>query len=270
MRKTGTHKKWKTCMFKFEKKKEKSIFRTKTWEIQAGSAIKGIFQGAAISAGTAFLFYRSGWGLLTAVFFIPVCVKRAKEERVGRRRKQLLEQFKSGMQIVAGSLGAGYSMENAWRNAQVEMGRLYGEQSEFYLELCRMNQKIRMNEPLEKLLYEFACDTNIEDIRNFAEIYQYARRSGGNITEIIRKTVGRMQEKADVMSEIDHAIAAKRAEQRMMNILLPGILLFITLSSPEYTDTLYHTFSGICVMSVCLSGYLTACRWSEKLMDIKV
>ena len=70
-----------------------------------------------------------------------------------------------------------------------------------------------------------------------------------------------MQEKTEVLQEIETAVAAKRAEQRMMMILLPVILLFITLSSPEYTGALYKNLAGVLVMSACLCGYLVVFFW---------
>lgn len=227
-------------------------------------------EGLGLTVGAAFLFYRSPAAIVLAAIFIPMYLLRKKQEYIRERKQRLLQQFKSGMQIVSGALAAGYSMENAWKAAEKDMGRLYGRNSEFYLELNRMNQKIRMNEPLEQILYDFAIRSGSEDICNFAEIFRYAKRNGGNVTEIIRTTLHRMQEKADIMAEIENAVAAKRAEQKMMNVMLPGILLFVTLGSPEYVSSLYHTPLGIIVMSICLAGYLFACRWSEKLTDISV
>ena len=232
--------------------------------------VLGIFGGILLSVGVAFLFYRSAAAMLLAVFFVPYYLSKKKKEYVRVQKAHLLQQFKSGMQMVSGTLAAGYSIENAWRSAQVEIGRLYGAEAEFYLELKRMNRKVRMNEPFEKILSDFAYRTGIEDICNFAEIFRYARRSGGNVTEIIRTTVSRMQEKEDILSEIQNAVAAKKMEQRMMNIMFPGILLFVTLGSPEYVDSLYGTLPGVLIMSICLAGYLFACHWSEKLVDIQV
>ena len=80
----------------------------------------------------------------------------------------------------------------------------------------------------------------------------------------------KMQEKTEVLQEIETAVAAKRAEQRMMMILLPVILLFITLSSPEYTGALYKNLAGVLVMSACLCGYLVVFFWSEKIVQIPV
>lgn len=232
--------------------------------------LRGIAEGAALTAGTAFLFYRSPIAMILAVPFIPVYLMRKKRRCIRECTRRLQQQFKSGMQMVSGALAAGYSMENAWENAEADIGKLYGKNSEFYLELSRMNQKVRMNEPLEQILYEFAIRSGSEDICNFAEIFRYAKRNGGNVTEIIRTTISRMQEKADIMAEIENAVAARRAEQKMMNFMLPGILMFITIGSPEYTATLYHTPFGVLVMSICLAGYLFACRWSERLTDIPI
>ncbi len=232
--------------------------------------LRGIAEGLGLTAGAAFLFYRSPAAMMLAVIFIPMYLARKKQAYVRERKQRLQQQFKSGMQMVSGSLAAGYSMENAWKNAEKDLERLYGRNSEFYLELNRMNQKLRMNEPLEQILYDFAIRSGSEDICNFAEIFRYAKRNGGNVTEIIRTTIRRMQEKADIMAEIENAVAAKRAEQKMMNVMLPGILLFVTLGSPEYVSSLYHTPLGVFVMSICLAGYLFACRWSEKLTDISV
>ena len=57
---------------------------------------------------------------------------------------------------------------------------------------------------------------------------------------------------------------------RMMMILLPVILLFITLGSPEYTGALYKNLAGVLVMSACLCGYLVVFFWSEKIVQIPV
>lgn len=229
-----------------------------------------VLGGLGLSAAAAFLFYRSPAAMILAVVFLPLYTAGRKREYIRARQERLMRQFRSGLQMVAGSLAAGYSMENAWFSAQEEIGRLYGTDSEFYQELWRMNRKVRMNEPFDKVLMDFARRSGVEDVFHFAEIYRYARKSGGNIAQIIQRTTKRMQEKEEVMAEIANAVAAKKMEQRMIMFLLPGILLFITLSSPGYAEALYGTFSGVIVMSVCLAGYIFSCGWAERLTDIRI
>lgn len=223
-----------------------------------------------MSGVIAFLFYRSVWGLCLSAIVIPVCIHRKKKKEQEMRDRRMQVQFQSAIRAIAGALTAGYSLESAWRYAVEELERLYGRTGEVYREFYQMNQKIRMNEPVEQLLYEFAGRSGNEDICHFSEILLYVKRSGGNLTEIIRKTGSRMQEKYEILREIETGVAAKRAEQKMMMLLLPGILFFVTLSSPEYSSHLYGNPAGIAVMSGCLLGYVGAFFWSEKIMAIAV
>ncbi|MCD8300660.1 MAG: type II secretion system F family protein [Clostridiales bacterium] len=225
---------------------------------------------AALAAGGAFLFYRSVWGMIPGMSLAYMFMRSRKKKWESASIGRLKEQFISGMQMVSGSLTAGYSMENAWRRAARELEALYGRNAEFCIYMRQMNQRLAVNEPLEKILNDFADQCGLEDICRFAEVYSYAKRSGGNLTEIIRSVTGRMQERAEVMTEIETTVASKKMEQSIMNILMPGILLFVTVSSPSYVSALYHNALGILVMSVSLAGYIACMVWSQKLMDIPV
>ncbi len=238
-----------------------------------GSALwmtRNIAVGILLSLAVAYLFYRSVWAVALAVVLVPLYLKSQWDRRDRAQTQELQHQFLSGMQMVSGSLRAGYSMENAWRKAEKELAALYGPDAVFCIEMRRMNQKLAVNEPLEKILAEFAAESGVDDICDFSEIYGYAKRSGGNLTEIIHTVTERMQEKEKILTEIETSVAAQRMEQRMMDLLLPGILFFITISSPSYVTSLYHNPLGIFVMSACLGGYLACIYWSEKIMDIKV
>ena len=145
---------------------------------------------------------------------------------------------------------------------------MYGIQGIFSRELRQLNQKLFMHEPMEQLLYELAERCDNEEIYHFAEILLYAKRSGGNMTDIIHRTVCRMQEKHEVLREITANVAAKRAEQKMMMLLLPLMLWFLTVSSPEYTGAWKSGWgSGDERMSGRISGSFVLgredCRYSS-------
>ncbi len=232
--------------------------------------LKDIGIGALLTVAVAYLFYRSFWALLLGAILIPLYLWTQRNRNDERRTQEMTGQFLSGMEMVAASLSVGYSMENAWRRAEKELVALYGPDAAFCVEMRRMNQQLAVNEPFEKVLTGFAEESGVEDIVRFAEVFGYAKKSGGNLTEILRSVTERMQEKTTILSEIETAVASQRMEQRMMDLLLPGILLFITISSPSYITALYHNPLGIFVMSACLAGYLGCIFWSEKLMDIAI
>ncbi len=236
----------------------------------AGRVLKDIGIGVLLTAAVAFLFYRSIWALLLGAVLIPLYLWTQRNRNDERRTQEMTGQFLSGMQMVAASLTVGYSMENAWRRAEKELIALYGPDAAFCVEMRHMNQQLAVNEPFEKVLSGFAERSGVEDIVRFAEVFGYAKKSGGNLTEILRSVTERMQEKTTLLSEVETALASQRMEQRMMDLLLPGILLFITISSPSYVTALYHNPLGIFVMTACLAGYLGCIFWSEKLMDITI
>ncbi len=226
--------------------------------------------GLGVAVAVAFLFYRSLWGMVPGAVLAFVVFKGRKKKWESDRLGSLKQQFVSGMQMVSGSLAAGYSMENAWRRAAGELETLYGADAEFCVQMRQMNQRLAVNEPLEKVLDDFAVQVGVEDICRFADVYGYAKKSGGDLSRIIRSVTRRMQEKTEVMTEIETSVASKKLEQGMMNFLLPGILLFVTLSSPSYVSALYHNTLGILIMSIALGGYLGCMLWSERIMDIPV
>ena len=176
-------------------------WKKKDWHIpdKAVDVLKGIGVGMA----AAFLFYRSAWALVLIVPAVIACVCRGRTRREQEQIKRLQRQFQSAMQSVSGTLGAGYSLEYAWRYAQGDMQRLYGKDADIVREFAYMNRKIQMSEPLEQVFYEFACNSGSEDIYHFAEILLHVKRSGGNLTEIIRTTTVKMQEKTEVLQEIE-------------------------------------------------------------------
>ena len=64
--------------------------------------------------------------------------------------------------------------------------------------------------------------------------------------------------------------AAKRFEQKVMNILPLLIVLYIDFSSPGFFNIMYTTIIGRMCMSVGLTVYLFAIYISKRLLNIEV
>lgn len=240
------------------------------YEIGWRENLKCLFAGIVIAAVTAWLFYRSVWGLLLLPVIFICCRRRFREERQKKRKEQLLYEFKDSMQAVSGALLAGYSMENAWREAEKEVRKMHGKDSFMYQELHRMNQAVSMNEPLERVLAEFAARSGCEEIESFSEIFSFAKRSGGDFAGIIRTTVQKLTGRIEVEREIATVLAGKRLEGRIMNGMPVMILVYLTLTSGAFLDVLYGNMSGVLVMSGALGIYAGALYLSARILDIEV
>lgn len=226
--------------------------------------------GGVIAGAIAWLFYRSYWGMLLFPFIAVFYGKQYKEKQIKKRREQLLREFKDTMQAVSAALLAGYSMENAWREAEKEMLELLGEDSLMYAEVHQLNSAVRMNEPLEKMLADFAARSGCEEIESFSEVFSFAKRSGGDFPKIIRTTVQKLAGRMAVEREIATVLAGKKLEGRIMNVMPIGILAYMTLTSGNFLDALYGNVTGIFVMSLALLVYAATLKLSEYILDIKV
>lgn len=64
--------------------------------------------------------------------------------------------------------------------------------------------------------------------------------------------------------------ASKRYEQKVMNMIPFGIILYMNFSSPEFLSTLYTTLLGRITMTGCLAVYILAIYLAERIMRIEV
>lgn len=229
-----------------------------------------IVEYIVLCGGFAYLFYRS-WAVFAALLvFYPIYRKRKKNQMVCKQKDILCREFKDSIQCVASSMAAGYSIENAFREAYAEMRMQYGPNSLMTEELRYMNSCLSLNIPLEQLLYDFANRSGLEDVRSFCEVFVFAKRSGGDFIQIIHMTAARISEKNELIEAIQTEISGKKMEQKLMNLMPLFILLYVDFSFGGYLDGLYHNTLGIIVMTACLAAYLGAYLLSERIMAIRV
>lgn len=218
----------------------------------------------------SWLLYRSCFGMLSVIIIYPFYKEQKRREELEKKKWELLLGFKDAMQSVSAALMAGYSLENAWRESEREMAELYGETACISTELRKINAAVKMNEPLEQKLVDFARRSACEDIWSFAEVFVFAKRSGGDFGKIIRATIHKINDKIEVEREIATVISGKKMEQRVMNYVPAFILVYLNLTSEEFLEPLYGSLFGVCVMSGAFAVYLAAVMLAKKIVDIRV
>lgn len=229
-----------------------------------------VLQGVGIALLFGKLFYGS---CLAAVFLLPLAVLWTGMQRKSHRKRKCRLvgiQFRDLIYSVLTSLKAGYSIENAFVGAKNDMILLHGKDSEIVRYLNKMIKGLKNNIPLEKLIFSMGKESENTDIQDFAAVFTVAKRSGGNMTEIIERTIGVISQKINVEKEIDVLVSAKRLEARIMYLVPFFIIFYISVTSPGFFDVLYHNTFGVVVMSICLAIYIVAFILSERIVDIDV
>ncbi len=217
-----------------------------------------------------YFFYRS---LLGTVMLVPLLIPyyfREKKKAEERYRHLLGLQFRDMLLSVSNSQKAGYSVENAFLESRRDMKQLHGRNSPICRELERIAKGLSNNVVLEQLLYEFGERARHPDIREFAQVFAVAKRSGGNMTQMMEGTISLIGDRMEVEKEIDVLISAKRMEARIMEVIPFGIICYVGACNPGFFDPLYHNLPGILLMTACLGCYVVSYVMAEKIIDIQV
>lgn len=219
-----------------------------------------------IVTGTAWIYYRS-W--VAVILLIPAGVWyyiQLLDECIKRKEQEFLVQFKELIQTFSSLLNTGYSVENAVKEMQV----FYSDDAAILRELEIMVRQIRVQVPVEQAVEELSERTKLPDVESFAGVFVTAKRSGGNLMSIIRNTADQIGDKIDVKREIDTMLAAKKYEFQVMSVIPFGIVLYMTVSFPEFMGNLYGNIAGRGVMTGCLIIYLGAYGLGRKIIEIEV
>lgn len=228
------------------------------------------FQGFAVNGLFAYIFYRS---MAVFLLFAPLAVLfplMKRKEQKEKRQEQLNMEFKEGIMLLSSFLSAGYSIENAFAAAVRELRVLYGDEGIITKEFRHIESQIRMNRPVEQALSEFAGRSGLEDVKNFAEIFAVAKRSGGELVSIISHTAAIIRDKAKVRQEILTMTASKQFEQKIMNMIPFLIVFYIDMTSPGFFNIMYSTSIGRVLMTVCMIVYIGAFFIAKRIMRIEI
>ena len=229
-----------------------------------------ILQGIILAAVLGILFYNSIIGIICLSPLVYL-YRRRKAVRLKTDRKWKLNlEFKEGIMAVAAALEAGYSAEHAFEEAYKDLHQIYSENSLIMREFLYIVNQIRMNITVEKALSDFAERTGIEDIKSLSEVFCTAKRTGGDLINVIRITSRIISDKIEVKREIVTLVSAKRLEANIMKGIPLFILFYLSSSSPGFLNPLYHNLFGISVMTAFLLCYLGALLVIDKIVAIEV
>ena len=218
----------------------------------------------------SYLFYGSVFAALVLSPYLIFYLRDWELRQIQKRKMEFRQQFCSGIQAISVALGVGYSAENAVKEAFVDLQLIYPKEARILEEFSYMIRQMEMNLSLEQIFMEFAKRTGDEDVRSFATVFGIAKRTGGDLIEIIRNTVWQIGEKVEVKREIETMMAAKKMEFQIMSVVPFAMIGYIRLAFPDFMSVLYGNVTGIFIMTICLGIYLIAYEWGKRMVEIEV
>ncbi|MBQ1598019.1 MAG: hypothetical protein IIT72_04860 [Lachnospiraceae bacterium] len=227
-------------------------------------------ENVGITALLAWLFYDSIFGLLLLPPVWILNTKRRRLEEQNQWERQLELEYKELLVSVSSSLQTGYSVEHAFEEAERSIFLLYGKASVLLPGLKRLNGQVRLRVPVEKAFREMAENYGSEDLLDFAVIFGFGKRLGGDYIQNIRDSAKKISQRVELSQEISTCIAEKQLELKAMTVMPAGILAYMRLAAGEYMDPVYHHLLGILAMTGALVLYAGSIWLGKKIINIQV
>jgi tight adherence protein B len=225
-----------------------------------------IHVGCAILGGLVFLLI-SGFGWFATLIGLalgilgPWLYLSFKE---GKRKSRFSEQLPDTLQLMAGSLAAGYSLPQAVDTVVRE------SEGPMAVELNRALVEARLGVPIEDALETVAVRMDSMDFKWVVMALRIQREVGGNLAEVLTNVAATMRERERLRRQVD----VLSAEGRLSAIILGALpLLFVgylVLVRPEYIGLLVTTPLGILLIVVGVVLLIVGAFWLRKVVKVEV
>lgn len=218
----------------------------------------------------AFFFYKTvaSFLIIAAIFAYPY-YRYVQNRNIREKKWKATLEFKELIRLLSSELQAGQSVENAFISVRKEMKGLFGKT--IITDQCDLIVNgLSNNEPIEKLMYEMSDKMKIDEITDFVEVFTIAKKTGGNLKNIIREATSAIDTKIELKREYRVLIASKQFEHRIMCLIPFGIIGYIGITSKGYFDFFYSGLVGRGIMSIIMAVYLGALTWGERIINTDI
>lgn len=230
-----------------------------------------ILAAGAVLFALGYIFYQNA---VVSLLFALLAFKYPKIQTksiIRKRKKQLTMQFKDMLYSLSSAVSAGNSIERALEITRDDMVNQYGEGNVFIVdELNLMVSRISLNQNIEDVFSDFAERSGLEDVRTFADIFEVAKRTGGNLVQIIRQTTDVIADKIEIETEMDTTLSGKKMEQKVVTVMPIALTLFMTVTTDGFMDPIFTTLAGRLVATVALALILVGALWSNSITNIEI
>ncbi len=232
--------------------------------IRAGEAM---FALAAITVFTALfglLITRSFVAaLLLAVFAVGVSFFVVKF--LARRRfKKFQRLLPDTLQLLSGTLRAGYSLPQGMEVVSKEIADPMGQ------ELRRAMTEARLGRELEECLAGVSERMASPDFAWAVMAIGIQREVGGNLNELLNSVADTMIARERLRREVGALTAEGRMSAGILSCLPPGLGLIMWIMNPGYISLLFTSFIGNVFLGLGIVSATIGLAWMKKVITIDV
>lgn len=181
-----------------------------------------------------------------------------------RRRVKFQAMLPDTLQLMAGSLKAGYSMMQGLEAVSQEVEDPMGK------ELRRIVVESRLGRPLEESMEDAADRMSSPDFSWAVMAIRIQREVGGNLAELLLTVAETMVQRERLRRDVKALTAEGRVSAIVLGIL-PVALGFVMFAiNPEYISVLFHKTVGQMMLVGSILLALAGFFWMKKTIEIDV
>lgn len=197
--------------------------------------------------------------VLLAVF-VPFLLLSIK---ASQRLRKFHEQLPDALQLISGSLKAGYSFNQALNMIVDETRPPISDEFRKTLSL------IRMGLPEREALESMAERINSEYFNWTVMAINVQREVGGNLAEVMDTIASTIRERDRVMSQIKALTAEGRLSAIILIILPIAVFLMLLILNRDYISLMFTTRPGLVMLAVAGVMMIIGIIWIIKIVQIK-
>jgi tight adherence protein B len=210
------------------------------------------------------LLLRSPLGVFVGALVGFVGTRLFIHDKITRRQNAFAEQLPDTLQLLAGSIRTGFSLNQAI--AGIVREGTEPTASEF----ARTLTEVRLGADLEQALDATADRMNCEDLHWVVMAVRISREVGGNLGEVLETTMTTMRQRAELRGQVRILSAEGRISARILTALPFVVGLVLAVTNRRYLHPLFHTGAGIAMLAVGLGLLAIGSFWLSRLVKIEV
>jgi tight adherence protein B len=181
-----------------------------------------------------------------------------------RRIARIEEQIEAWINAVANALKASPSLAEAIVSTTTLVAAPMCQELEVLV------KEYELGTPLDQALENFGARVQSKTLAGTITALKIARRSGGNLTEMLEIAAASLRE----FARLEGVVRTKTAEgkaQTFVIAMIPGaLLLMIRSMDPHFFDPLFHSFAGQLIVAAAAVLWALAILLARKILDVDI
>lgn len=178
-----------------------------------------------------------------------------------RRRKAFVNQLGDTLQLITGSLTAGYGLGQTLDSVSREA------ESPTKEEFARVVMETRLGRSLEDALDAMSHRINAPDFDWVVDAIKIQSSVGGNLSEIIEQVGDTIRARVRIKRQVDALTAEGKISALVLFFLPFGLCGFIFMSNPTYIEPLYTSGIGYVLLGAAGLMLTIGGLWLKKLVN---